>query len=106
MDYYRGMTKSVYEKEPIFRDFARNIPLSQGNVYDNTNIAGLKRDFRSILATRNPAGSGAPDPLKPSAGRDTPYQPVGEALARRHRASPAGPCVLPFIYVYHRTARV
>merc|ERR1712130_696343 len=24
IDYYRGKTKSIYEKEPIFKDFARN----------------------------------------------------------------------------------
>ena len=32
IDYYRGKTKSIYEKEPMFRDFARNIPLSQVNI--------------------------------------------------------------------------
>ena len=33
MDYYRGKVKSVYEKEPYFKDFVRNIPLSESNVY-------------------------------------------------------------------------
>ena len=38
MDYYRGKVKSVYEKEPGFRDFVRNIPLSESNVYDMNNL--------------------------------------------------------------------
>jgi len=30
-DYYKGNVKSVYEKEPVFKDFYRNIPLSESN---------------------------------------------------------------------------
>ena len=57
IDYYRGKTKSIYEKEPMFRDFARNIPLSQVNLKDS--------NF-DIFPTRDPE-LGRPDPLKPSA---------------------------------------
>ena len=68
LDYYRGKTKSVYEKEPIFRDFVRNIPLSQSNVYDNSNITSLKYDFANMVSARESNNKAArPDPLKPSA---------------------------------------
>ena len=65
IDYYRGKTKSIYEKEPIFRDFARNIPLSQ-SLDDSSNLHELKRDFQKLVSARDPA-LGRPDPLKPSA---------------------------------------
>lgn len=100
LDYYRGMTKSVYEKEPMFRDFARNIPLSQANVYDNSNLASLKKDFHSMLYSKDPIGP--PDPLKPSAGINRAYEPKSALLSSKHKAQASRPCVLPFIYVYHR----
>merc|ERR1712107_334442 len=49
MDYYRGKVKSVYEKEPYFKDFVRNIPLSETNVYDMNNLSRLKKRFNSIV---------------------------------------------------------
>ena len=65
IDYYRGKTKSIYEKEPIFRDFARNIPLSQ-SLDDSSSLHSLKRDFQKMVSARDPV-LGRPDPLKPSA---------------------------------------
>ena len=65
IDYYRGKTKSIYEKEPIFRDFARNIPLSQ-SLDDSSSLHELKRDFQRLVSARDPV-LGRPDPLKPSA---------------------------------------
>ena len=65
IDYYRGKTKSIYEKEPIFRDFARNIPLSQ-SLDDSSSLHSLKRDFQKLVSARDPV-LGRPDPLKPSA---------------------------------------
>ena len=65
IDYYRGKTKSIYEKEPIFRDFARNIPLSQ-SLDDSSSLHELKRDFQKLVSARDPV-LGRPDPLKPSA---------------------------------------
>merc|ERR1712107_732764 len=47
------MTKSIYEKEPMFRDFARNIPLSQ-SIDDSTSLHSLKRDFQSWCLQRTP----------------------------------------------------
>jgi len=100
LDYYRGMTKSVYEKEPLFRDFARNIPLSQSNLYDNNNISTLKRTFDCLLSLRQPH-RGIPDPLAPSQGEQR-YRPRSADLEVRQRAGAGRPCALPYIYVYHR----
>ena len=63
VDYYRGHTKSIYEREPIFKDFARNIPLSQQNLLDSSNLTSLKNNFQSLVASR--AGGQKPDPLRP-----------------------------------------
>jgi len=106
LDYYRGKTKSIYEKEPLFRDFVRNIPLSQANPYDNTNLSSLKNDFKEMLKDKYPTGSsGIPDPFTPSSGEEPFHRPMSEVLARKHRAHPPGPCILPTITVYHRNSR-
>ena len=65
MDYYRGKVKSLYEKEPCFKDFVRNIPLSESNMYDMNNLSRIKRRFSSIVQDRWGRDS-TPDPLKPS----------------------------------------
>ena len=70
LDYYRGKVKSVYEKEPCFKDFVRNIPLSESNVYDMNNLSRLKRRFHSMVSDRWGRDS-TPDPLKPSRVRET-----------------------------------
>ena len=65
MDYYRGKVKSLYEKEPGFKDFVRNIPLSESNIYDMNNLSRIKRRFSSLVQDRWGRDS-TPDPLKPS----------------------------------------
>merc|ERR1712156_1182012 len=101
IDYYRGKTKSIYEKEPMFRDFARNIPLSQ-SIDDSTSLHSLKRDFQKLVSAKDPA-LGSPDPLKPSAGQNRLYQPKSEMLSQRHKSQAPSPIILPYIYVYHRS---
>jgi len=107
LDYYRGMTKSIYEKEPIFKDFVRNIPLSQSNFYDYNNVSSLKRNFQKMVIDKYPPPtSSRPDPYSPSLNWDRLHQPKSEALSIKHQCSPPGPCRLPFIYVYHRNSRL
>ena len=65
MDYYRGKVKSVYEKEPYFKDFVRNIPLSESNMYDMNNLTRLKRRFNNLVMDKWGRDS-TPDPFKPS----------------------------------------
>jgi len=107
LDYYRGMTKSIYEKEPIFKDFVRNIPLSQSNFYDYNNVSSLKRNFQKMVIDKYPPPtSSRPDPYSPSLAWDRLHQPKSEALSIKHQSAPPGPCRLPFIYVYHRNSRL
>merc|ERR1712059_127951 len=104
LDYYRGMTKSIYEKEPLFLDFARNIPLSQSNLYDNNNLSKLKRSFQFMLFGSSNAN--IPDPYKPSAGAtDFLHKPMSEQLSRKHGSSSFVLSPLPYIHVYHRNTR-
>ena len=122
LDYYRGRTKSVYEREPVFKDFARNIPLSQQNLWDNANLTSLKKDFQRLLATRNlsKTNPSLPDPLRPltvasfncdlippfslTSPQSQPscYRPVSKMLGFKHQSRGSSPVVLPKIYVYHR----
>jgi len=104
MDYYRGKVKSVYEKEPGFRDFVRNIPLSESNVYDMNNLTRLKRRFNNQVMGRW-GRDATPDPLKPSRNSCEIYEPVADKLASKHKSVPPLPNPLPYIYVYHRSTR-
>jgi len=104
MDYYRGKTKSVYEKEPIFKDFVRNIPLSESNVYDTNNLSSIKRRFNNMMQDKW-GREQTPDPFKPSAVSRGLFEPVSEKLAVKHRSVPPAPAPLPNIYVYHRNSR-
>jgi len=104
MDYYRGKVKSVYEKEPYFKDFVRNIPLSESNMYDMNNLTRLKRRFNSIVCDKWGRDS-TPDPLKPSRNTSEVYEPMADKLAIKHKSVPNTPNPLPFIYVYHRSTR-
>ena len=65
MDYYRGKTKSVYEKEPVFKDFVRNIPLSESNFNDSHNLSRIKHRFNNMLQDKWGRDQ-TPDPFKPS----------------------------------------
>jgi len=108
LDYYRGRTKSVYEKESLFKEFARNIPLSQQNLWDNANMSSLKKDFRRMLEIRSLSTKTNPsltDPLRPLTSRTISYRPVSEALGVKHQCRSSLPVHLPQIYVYHRNDR-
>ena len=52
-DYYRGKVKSVYEKEPLFKDFVRNIPLSEMNFYENKTLTTLKKRFDHLVQNKH-----------------------------------------------------
>jgi len=104
LDYYRGKTKSVYEKEPMFQDFVNNIPLSERNMYDADNITRIKHRFNNIMQERW-GREVTPDPLKPSLEPAGIYQSASERLALRHKSVTPAPGPLPAIYVYHRNSR-
>merc|ERR1712089_32641 len=90
-DYYLGKTKSIYEKEPPFKDFVNNIPLSQSNFYDVNNLSRLKRSFQNMLVGKE--------------GWAQSQERMSEVLSKKHKAQGPGPITLPYIYVYHRNSR-
>ena len=67
-DYYRGKVRSVYEKEPMFREFVRNIPLSEMNFYEHRNLSVLKQRFNTMVQARHGMDAATKyDPYTPSA---------------------------------------
>ena len=58
--------KSVYEKEPLFKDFVRNIPLSEMNFYENRNLTTLKKRFDHLVQAKHGDDLKSDhDPLRP-----------------------------------------
>ena len=49
----------------MFKDFVRNIPLSESSLYDNTNLSRIKRRFNNMLQDKW-GREKTPDPLHPS----------------------------------------
>jgi hypothetical protein len=46
-DFYRGKIKSIYEREPLFRDFAKGLRLEESNLsmYNSGTLDTIKKDF-------------------------------------------------------------
>ena len=61
-DYYRGKVKSVYEKDPLFKDFMRNLPLTESNLTEDVNLSALKKRFHNLVQSRRGAEN-HPDPI-------------------------------------------
>jgi len=107
-DYYRGKVKSVYEKEPLFKDFVRNIPLSETNFYESRNLSTLKKRFNFLVQTKHGLDANENyDPFTPSGRMSGCYEPKSGQLSRKHANHPRPPPSpsLPVLYIYHRTSR-
>lgn len=105
-DYYRGYTKSIYEREPLFTDFVRNVDVN------TSDISGLKRDFQSMI--QNKWGKkqlndpGIEHDIASKAHSWGNYlgkgaEPSSITLARKHAERATTPVVHPRIYIYHRS---
>jgi len=107
MDYYRGKVKSIYEKEASFKDFYRNIPLSESNFYDNHNLTRIKYRFNNLVQSKmgRDQMNSRYDPYTPSGRMSGIFEPVSEMLSKKHKAVLPTPTPLPNIYVYHRNSR-
>ena len=58
--------RSVYEKEPMFKEFVRNIPLTETNFYEARTMSSLKQRFSSMMTSRHgPDVSNKNDPFIP-----------------------------------------
>ena len=65
-DYYRGKVRSVYEKEPMFKEFVRNIPLTESNFYEARTMNSLKQRFSTMMTNRHgPDANNKNDPFIP-----------------------------------------
>jgi len=109
-DYYRGKVKSVYEKEPLFKDFVRNIPLSEMNFYENRNLSTLKKRFNFLVQTKHGLDMNENyDPFSTSGRISGCYEPKSGQLNQKHSkySRPPPSPSLPILRIYHqdRTSR-
>jgi len=108
-DYYRGKVASVYEKEPMFKEFVRNIPLTEMNFYEARNMKTLKQRFSSMMTSRHGPDvvNNKNDPFIPQGRFQCSYEPRSSQLNRKHSSQPRPPPSpsLPVLYIYHRNSR-
>jgi len=116
-DFYRGKTKSIYEREPLFKDFVQTIPQRYGgpiNIYNTGTLDTIKHDFKNMVDDKWNR-SQMKDPsvemsfgAKAYAWRDLHVKekvPASQRIYRDQsaRARATTPTSLPRVYVYHRS---
>jgi len=110
-DYYRGKVKSIYEREPMFAEFVRNLPLTDLHANSSTDLRRLKRSFQYMIEDRW-GRKQCNDPSAPhdTAIKTTPWanylsrpEPASVVLAEKHRYRGKTPVAMPRITVYHRS---
>jgi len=116
-DFYKGKVKSIYEREPLFKDFCRVIPQRYGpiNIYNTETVSTLKHDFKDMVEDKMKRRE-LEDPsvetnyvAKAYAWRDLvirPREPASKRIFREQSARPR--CMSPIntvpkINVYHRS---
>jgi len=116
-DFYRGKVKSIYEREPLFKDFCQTIPQRYGgqvNIYNTGTLDTIKTDFKAMVEDKWNR-SQLKDPsvemnfgAKVYAWRDMHVKEKVPASARIYREQCARPRATtptysPRVYVYHRS---
>jgi len=115
-EFYRGKIKSIYEREPLFKDFCHIIPHKYGpiNIYNQDTVSTLKTDFKAMVEDKM-RRKDLKDPsiesnylAKAYAWRDLVVKPTEPASARLFREQASRPRMMspetnPKIYVYHRS---
>merc|ERR1719412_2915880 len=115
-EFYRGKVKSIYEREPLFKDFCHIIPQKYGpiNIYNQECVSTLKTDFKAMVEDKM-RRKDLKDPsiesnylAKAYAWRDLVVKPTEPASARLFREQASRPRMMspetnPKIYVYHRS---
>lgn len=116
-DFYRGKVKSIYEREPLFKDFCQTIPQRYGgqvNIYNTGTLDTIKTDFKAMVEDKWNR-SQLQDPsvemnfgAKVYAWRDMHVKEKVPASARIYREQCARPRAMsptssPRVYVYHRS---
>jgi len=113
-DYYRGKTKSIYERDPLFNDFVSSLPPTTTSMYNAGNLTCLKDQFQTMVQDRW-ARKQMEDP---SVSHDTALKTSGwsnylgrsneaasEVLGRKHSRArlETSRFDLPNIRIYHRS---
>jgi len=115
-DFYKGKVKSIYEREPLFKDFCHIIPHRYGsiNIYNAQTLDTLKYDFKAMVEDKMTRRS-LEDPsvesnilAKAYAWRDLvvkPKEPASARIFREQSSRPrlTSPSPTPKLYVYHRS---
>jgi len=110
-DYYRGKVKSIYEREPMFAEFVRNLPLTDLHATNSSDLSRLKRKFQYMIEDRW-GRKQCNDPSVPHdiAIKTSPWsnylsrsEPASVLLAEKHRYRGNMPVIMPRITVYHRS---
>jgi len=116
-DFYRGKVKSIYEREPLFKDFCQTIPQRYGgqvNIYNTGTLDTIKTDFKAMVEDKwNRAQLKDPSVemnfgAKVYAWRDMHVKEKVPASARIYseqcaRPRATTPTYSPRVYVYHRS---
>jgi hypothetical protein len=107
-DYYRGYTKSIYEREPLFTDFVKNIDLN------TSSLSNIKREFHSMINDKwgkkqlnDPSIDHAIASKAHSWGNylNKGLEPSSITLGRKHAERGTTPVIQPRIYIYHRSTQ-
>ena len=114
-DYYRGKVKSIYEREPLFKEFSRNVSDRGYSMYNSEHLDRMKGEFKDMVEDKYRR-------MKfndPSVGRDAgtklyPWNnilhkemvPASQRLGEKHslRAREPSPIKsMPRITLYHKS---
>ena len=115
-DFYRGKVKSIYEREPLFKDFCQTIPQRYGpiNIYNTGTLDTLKSDFKTMVEDKWKRKT-LKDPsvemnfgAKAYAWGDLAMksrEKESTRIFREQSSRPRGstPVNFPRVYVYHRS---
>lgn len=115
-DFYRGHVKSIYEREPLFNDFCREIPKRYGhvNIYNTACLDTIKTDFKAMVEDKLKRKSCRDPSVEHNFGskvypwRDIAVkekEPASVRIFRTQDARPRAvtPVNMPRVYVYHRS---
>jgi len=110
-DYYRGKVKSIYEREPLFEDFVRNLPPTDINALNSTTVCRMKRQFSAMVQDQwGRKQCGDPSVRHNTASLASPWsnylsrpEPASVVLMDKQRYRSQTPAPMPRIYVYHRS---
>jgi len=117
-DFYRGKVKSIYEREPLFRDYASSVSHMGYNMYNSGHLRQMKQEFKTMVEDKFNRRMNYSDPaVERDFGRKLyPWrdvkasepQPASERLALAHAERArreVTPIIKPRVFVYHRSTQ-